>query len=264
MNTNANMNDRESGVRPSRRTDGSDPHACRKPAGTKRILMVEDHPVVRLGLREIIRLEPDLDVVAEAGGIADGLQALRQHQPDLMVLDLVLADGSGFDLLRQARDEGMTLPVLVYSMCDEAVYASQALKAGAQGYITKQEGPDTIIEAIRLLLQGGIYVSKDVSSAIIMAGVHGRRQPLGDPLLDLLTPREVDVFRLLGQGFGTKAIAGRLHISVKTVETHRVHIRTKLRLSDTMSLLREAFRHAGDSLAAPPGRQGPIPPPAGR
>jgi DNA-binding NarL/FixJ family response regulator len=211
--------------------------------GAKRILLVEDHPLVLLGLREIISLAPDLEVVAEASGVQGGIQALREHRPDLMVLDLSLADGSGLDLLRQARDEGMTLPVLVVSMHDEMLHAPRVLKAGAQGYLMKQAEPDAIVHAIRRLLLGNIHVSQRVGESMIMASVNGRKLQ-HDPVLDCLSPRETDVFRLLGQGLKTALIAERLHISVKTVETHRSHIKDKLKLPDTTALLRLAIHHA--------------------
>jgi DNA-binding NarL/FixJ family response regulator len=226
----------------------------------KRILLVEDHPLVRLGLREIIRLEPDLAVVAEASGIQGGIQALREHRPDLMVLDLSLADGSGFDLLRQARDEGMKLPVLVVSMHDEILQAPRVLKAGAQGYLMKQEGPNAIVQAIRRLLLGGIHVSARVSEAMIMASLNGRRKVLNDPVLDRLSPRETDVFRLIGQGLKTALIAERLHISVKTVETHRSHMKDKLKLPDTTALLRLAIHHADREAGASQSLPGPSAP----
>jgi DNA-binding NarL/FixJ family response regulator len=206
-------------------------------ATAARILIVDDHPVVRLGVRQLIDAAPDLSVVAEAESRQGALEAARASRPDLAIVDLSLEHGVGLDLVRELRTTMPEMRVLVLSMHDEALYAERALRAGAQGYIMKAAAITGLLAAIREVLAGRLYVSGRMSQTILESL---RRSVAPGGHLGSLTDRELEVFELIGRGLGTAAIAEKLGVSAKTVETHRANIKAKLNLRDINELLRFA------------------------
>jgi DNA-binding NarL/FixJ family response regulator len=203
-----------------------------------RILVVDDHPIVRLGIRQMLVAEHDLEVCAEAES-ADAAKALAvSARPDLAIVDLSLAEGTGLELVRDLRGSVPNLPVLVLSMHDEALFAERVLRAGARGYIMKQEAITGLVAAIRQVLSGRIYVSEGMAQAVLER--LGHEQAVSANPLASLTDRELEVFDLIGRGVSTNAIAGQLGVSVKTIETYRSNIKTKLNLKDATDLIRFA------------------------
>jgi DNA-binding NarL/FixJ family response regulator len=203
-----------------------------------RILIVDDHPIVRLGIRQMIAEERDLEVCAEAESADAAKQVIVSADPDLAILDLSLAQGNGLDLVRWLRESTPTLPVLVLSMHDETLFAERVLRAGARGYIMKREAITGLVVAIRQVLAGRIYVSEGMAQTILER--LGREAAAPDNPLATLTDRELAVFDLIGRGQSTGAIAEQLGVSVKTIETYRSNIKTKLNLRDAAALVRFA------------------------
>lgn len=203
-----------------------------------RVMIVDDHPVVRLGLRRLIDEEPSMTVCCEADSEAAALAHVRRSRPDLALVDLSLGEGNGLDLIRMLHDAAPDLPVLVLSIHDEALFAERALKAGARGYVMKQEPIERLVEAIQRVLAGRIAVSDRIEQTVLERVTH--EVPATTGRLGGLTDREFEVFELIGRGLGTAAIAGRLGVSVKTIETYRSNIKTKLRLKDAIGLARYA------------------------
>jgi DNA-binding NarL/FixJ family response regulator len=204
-----------------------------------RVFLVDDHPIVRRGFQLLIGLEPDMMVCGDADNAPEALQKIGLQKPDLAIIDLTLKGSSGLDLVRQLHSVSPKVKLLVFSMRDETVYAERALKAGATGYITKEEGSEKAIQAIRALMAGKTVVSDKVSGKI-MDRVVGHADPDASGL-DSLSDREIEVLELLGHGFGTREISERLRLSIKTVESHREHIKTKLGLARGPELMRYAF-----------------------
>jgi DNA-binding NarL/FixJ family response regulator len=203
-----------------------------------RILIVDDHPIVRLGIRQMLAAERDLEVCGEAETVAAAKQLLARAHPDLAIVDLSLAEGTGLDLIRSLRESLPALPVLVLSMHDEALFAERVLRAGARGYIMKREAITGLVSAIRQVLSGRIYVSEGMAQAVLERLGHdvpGSANPLAN-----LTDRELEAFDLIGRGLSTGAIAEQMGISIKTVETYRSNIKTKLNLKDATDLIRFA------------------------
>lgn len=212
-----------------------------------KILIVDDHPIVRQGTRVLIEQETDLIVCAETDNAADALNAVQLHHPNLAIVDISLKGSDGLELTKSIRAIGDKTPILIMSMHDEALYADRVLRAGANGYIMKQEVSDNIISAIRQILSGEIYLS-DKAKQTILHHVSGTRSA-GEghtPLLQRLSDRELEVFRLIGKGNGTRQIAKVLHLSVKTIETYRAHIKEKLNLNTATELVRAATQWAGN------------------
>ncbi len=205
----------------------------------KRILIVDDHPIVREGLVQQINRELDLTVCAEASNATHALAAIEREAPDLVLVDINLPGRSGLELIRDIRAVKPNLSVLVLSMHDEAVFAERALRAGGRGYVSKQAGGDKLLEAIRRVLSGQIYVSETVSTRLLdsLSGQHSARTV--SPV-EQLTDRELDVFTHIGQAMETKEIAARLNMSGKTVEAHRAAIKRKLKLKTGPELTRHA------------------------
>jgi DNA-binding NarL/FixJ family response regulator len=203
-----------------------------------RILVVDDHPVVRLGIRQMVSTDPGLSVCGEAESAAKALQLASTSNADLAIVDLSLGDGTALGLVRSLRETVPELKVLVLSMHDETLFAERALRAGADGYIMKQEAIDGLVHAIHEILLGRRYVSARMSQ-IILARLGSDASLSGDPL-ESLTDRELEVLELIGHGVSTAAIADRLGVSVKTIETYRSNIRTKLDLKDAAQLIRYA------------------------
>lgn len=207
----------------------------------KRLLIVDDHPMMRNGLAQLIDNEGDLKVCAQADNAGQAINAVAKLQFDLALVDISLPDKSGLELIKDMRSLAPNLPILVVSMHDELIYAERVLRAGARGYIMKQEGGQKFLQAIRHVLAGQIYVS-DKMSARILESLSGQSPaPTGSPVRRL-SDREFEVFQLIGQGVGTSEIAIRLHLSVKTVEVHRANIKQKLDLETATELVRYAVR----------------------
>ena len=214
--------------------------AMEAPAVRKKVLVVDDHPLVRERVAELINQEPDLLVCGEAEDGHQALAAVASLGPDIAVVDITLKDTYGIELIKDIKNQFPRLPVLVLSMHDESLYAERALRAGALGYLNKQEATKKIIPAIRHVLAGQVYVSEKMASALLrrVAGIK-ELEPGGSPL-DVLSDRELEVFQLLGGGKPVREIAKALHISVKTVEAHREHIKQKLNLRSSAELIRYA------------------------
>jgi DNA-binding NarL/FixJ family response regulator len=199
---------------------------------------VDDHPIVRQGLALFIEREPDLMVCGEAEDATSALQAIRDAAPDFVILDISLNGPDGLELLKTLRVRYPNLPALVLSMHDESVYAERALRAGANGYIMKQEAADKVITAIRHILGGDVYLSDRLTKQMLQQFVNGSISPR-DPLAKL-SDRELEVFRLIGAGHGTRQIADELHVSAKTVESYQAHIKEKLALRNARELVQYA------------------------
>jgi DNA-binding NarL/FixJ family response regulator len=211
--------------------------------GRKRILIVDDHPMMREGLAQLIEHEPDLCVSAQADNAAQALSAIAAQPPDLAVVDISLPDKNGLELIKDLQTMQPQLPLLVISMHDETLYAERVLRAGGRGYIMKQEGGKKLMEAIRQVLNGQIYVSEKMSAKILEL-FSGRRPTTSNSPVERLSDREFEVFQLIGQGHSTRQIAQHLHLSIKTVEVHRANIKKKLELASGAELVRFAIRWA--------------------
>ena len=203
-----------------------------------KVFLVDDHPIVRQGLALFIEREPDLMVCGEAEDATSALQAIRDAAPDFVILDISLNGPDGLELLKTLRMRYPNLPALVLSMHDESVYAERALRAGANGYIMKQEAADKVITAIRHILGGDVYLSDNLTKRMLQQFVNGSISPR-DPLAKL-SDRELEVFRLIGAGHGTRQIADELHVSTKTVESYQAHIKEKLALRNARELVQHA------------------------
>jgi DNA-binding NarL/FixJ family response regulator len=212
-------------------------------AARKRILIVDDHPMMREGLAQLIEHEPDLCVSAQADNAAQAIAAIAAQAPDLAVVDISLPDKNGLELIKDLQTMHPQLPLLVISMHDETLYAERVLRAGGRGYIMKQEGGKKLMEAIRQVLRGQIYVSEKMSAKILEL-FSGRRATTGNSPVERLSDREFEVFQFIGQGQSTRQIAQHLHLSVKTVEVHRANIKKKLELASGTELVRFAIRWA--------------------
>jgi DNA-binding NarL/FixJ family response regulator len=203
-----------------------------------RVVIVDDHPIVRLGIRQMLAAEPGLTICGEAETAHGALDLLKALKPDLALVDLSLEDASGLDLIRSVLDTTPDTRVLVLSMHDEALFAERALRAGARGYIMKREAIDGLVHAIHEVLAGRLFVSQRMSQHLLER--LGKDASLARNRLGNLTDRELEVFELIGRGLSTAVIAERLQVSVKTVETYRSNIKTKLDLKDATDLIRFA------------------------
>jgi DNA-binding NarL/FixJ family response regulator len=206
-----------------------------------KILLVDDHPVVRDGFAELINREPDLSVCAAAEDRSGAIEAIEQTAPQLVVIDLTLKNSSGMELIKDIHARWPEMLLLVVSMHNETLYAERVLRAGARGYITKQQATRDILQAIRRVLAGGTYLN-ETTGAAILARLAAKPQIKEDTISDLLTDRELQVFELTGQGFNTREISSQLRIDMKTVETYRLRIREKLKLDSSSELLKLAIR----------------------
>jgi DNA-binding NarL/FixJ family response regulator len=208
-------------------------------AEVRKVLIVDDHPVVRRGLADLINQQQGLRVCADTGSAKDAFKAIAEHEPDLAIIDISLGKVSGLELIKQLKAQWPHLQMLALSMHDEKVYGERALRAGARGYVMKAEQPEHIIEAIRCVLDGKPYVSHAMSSRLIER-LAGMRDPQDASLLDTLSDRELEVFELLGRGMTTGEIADTLFLSVKTVQSHRENLKKKLKLHNSAELLQRA------------------------
>lgn len=207
----------------------------------KTILIVDDHPLLCRGLASLIETEADLAVCGTTTTCGDALAAVRESQPDLVIVDLQLEGRDGLDLVRGLNARHPKIPTLVLSMHDEAVYAERSLRAGARGYVTKQQLDDTVLVAIRQLLAGETYMSDRLKARLAEKYLAGRTLEEDSPL-DALSDRELQVFRLIGQGRSTRQIAESLNLSIKTIESHCAHIKQKLTLESAAELAQSAIR----------------------
>ena len=216
--------------------------AKKKPApAKKKLLIVDDHPMMRQGLTMLINHEPDLTVCGEAETAHQALAAVGTLKPDLVLADITMPGKNGLEFIKDLHAMHPGTAVLAVSMHDESVYAERVLRAGGRGYIMKQEGGKKLMQAIRQVLNGEIYVSEKMSAKILEI-FSGRRAVTSQSPVEQLTDREFEVYQLIGQGRGTKEIAGQLHLSVKTIEVHRLHIKEKLKLVTATELIRHAVR----------------------
>jgi DNA-binding NarL/FixJ family response regulator len=213
--------------------DGS---VAERGAPRRRVLLVDDHPIVLKGLRRLIENEADLEVCAEAEGVREARAAIRRHQPDLAVVDISLKDGDGLELVKDLRAQYPALPVLVLSMHDESVYAERMLAAGANGYIMKQAASEQFMEALRKVLAGGIYVSDTIEARLARGTVRGE-VPASQELIGQLSNRELQILRMIGRGLSTRQVADTLNLSIKTIEAHRQRIKHKLGLKTGAQLV---------------------------
>jgi len=205
-----------------------------------RVLLVDDHPIVRQGLALLIDREADLSVCGEAEGAHSAFHAIATLRPDIVVLDISLSGPDGLDVLKEIRMKTTNLPVLILSMHDESIYAERAMRAGANGYIMKQEATEKVLVAIRRILQGDVYLSDRLTTTMLQQYVRGASTAKSSPLVNL-TDRELEVFRLIGEGHGTRQIADELHLSVKTIESYQAHIKEKLALRNARELVQHAI-----------------------
>ena len=218
-------------------------------AGTpsrRRIFLVDDHPLVRMGITKLINQERDLEVVGEAGDITTAMAAVTAGGIDLMIADISLGQESGLDLISRVVSMRPDLPILVISMHEEAIFAERAIRAGARGYIMKKDAPQKILSGIREILDGRIVLNPDISTRIIQKSYKKRASSESVSLLEDLSPREMEVLRFIGQGLKTGEIAESMCLSPKTVETYREKLKKKLGLKNAAELVRFAF-HTDDS-----------------
>ena len=206
-----------------------------------RILIVDDHELVRQALTQLISDEPDMEVCGEAATVPAALRAISECKPDMIVLDLTLQDGDGIDLIKTVRGEQRHLPLLVVTMHAESFYAERAFRAGAIGYLTKEEASEKVIVAIRTVLRGELYVSDRLSPFLLQRLITGNAGA-GESLVSRLSDRELQVFLRVGEGRSTQEIASGLNLSVKTIETYRGNIKEKLGLRDARELIQYAIR----------------------
>jgi DNA-binding NarL/FixJ family response regulator len=206
-----------------------------------RILIVDDHPIVRHGLAELLNDEPDLEVCAEAEDAAGAMAAINEHKPDLAIVDISLNGVDGLELLKDIKARDPELPVLIVSIYDESLYAERVLRAGALGYLNKQVAIENVVPAVRRILGGKIYLSEKMSNRLLHNMVGGKADLDASPV-DRLSDRELEVYRLIGQGLGTRQIADQLSLSMKTIETYRENIKAKLNLRDGNQMIRHAVQ----------------------
>jgi DNA-binding NarL/FixJ family response regulator len=212
-----------------------------KPESKKKILIVDDHPLVRKGIATLISQEPDLEVSGEAASAHEALLAMKKCKPDVALVDLTLKDSSGLELIKDIQIQYPKVRILVLSMRDEGFYAERVLRAGAMGYIIKEEGGPKVIDGIRKVISGQIYVS-DKMATKVMEKIIGGKAESASSTFDELSDRELEIFEFIGNGLATREIAKKLNISPKTVESHREHIKQKLKLETAAELTKQAIQ----------------------
>jgi DNA-binding NarL/FixJ family response regulator len=204
-----------------------------------KVLVVDDHPIVRRGLAELIAMEPDMEVCGEAADMAEAIKLIESNCPEVAIVDITLKSGHGLELIQHIKANHPGVKMLVSSMHDELLFAERSLRAGAMGYIPKQEATETLLDAIRQVLRGEIYLTARMSNRMMhnLAGKPAETDPI-----NTLSNREVEVFEMIGQGLTTQQIAGKLKLSAKTIETHREKIKGKLDLKNSAELNRRAVQ----------------------
>jgi len=208
---------------------------------TKRILIVDDHPLIRDGLAARIAPQPDMEICGEAGSARDALAQVKANTPDLVIVDIQLADSHGIDLIKDIHGRYPRIKMLVVSAFDESLYAERALRAGAHGYINKRELQDNILDALRTVLDGQRYLSAKMTQQLVGQVVAGTDASSREPV-QRLSDRELEVFQLIGRGRTTAAIARQLHLSPNTIDTHREKIRHKLGVRNGTELMQRAVQ----------------------
>ncbi len=208
------------------------------------ILIVDDHPLVRAGLRQLVADEPDFVVSGETENMGKAVQMVKEVAPDVAIVDISLADGSGLDLIKRIHAVAPAVRILVASMHDESMFAERAIRAGAMGYLNKQEAAKNVIKAIHKILEGKLYLSPRMTDHLVLKSIGGGAQDREANYLDKLSDREMEVFDLIGRGLSTSQIAARLKLSIKTIETHRAHIKKKLHLQSANELTMRAVQWA--------------------
>ncbi len=204
------------------------------------IFLVDDHPITRQGVAALINPQPDLEMCGEAASAPSAIEMIPKLAPDLAIVDLTLRTTGGIELIKQLRVLRPLMPVLVLSMHDESIYAERALRAGAAGYIMKQEASERILAAVRRVLGGELYLSDPMKEKMLHRLVKGRREEVAYSI-DTLTDREMEVFQLIGSGYSTRQIAAKLNLSVKTIDSYREHLKLKLRSGSGTDLVRHAI-----------------------
>lgn len=206
------------------------------------VLLVDDHPIVRRGIAELINAEPDLEVVGEAANMQEALAQLGKLRPGMVIVDVSLDGNNGIELMKNISSRPSAPPILAYSMHDESIYAERALRAGAKGYVMKQAPPEALLSAVRQVLKGKLYLSEPMSDRLLgkLVGAGASSAATVSPI-DKLSDRELEVLQLLGKGLGTAQIADKLCLSIKTIETYREHLKQKLNLANGQELLRYAI-----------------------
>lgn len=221
-----------------------------KPAAKGRVLVSDDHPFLRLGLSMLLNRQSDLCCCGEADSVAGTRKLVGELKPDLLLLDLFLGDGDGLELIKSLRAQHPATQILVISQLDEAVYAERALRAGACGYVMKEQPPEEVLAALRAVLAGELYVSRKMAAAMLRKTIQTKAEARGTGV-ECLTDRELQVFRSLGTGLTTRQIAAELNLSFKTIETYRENIKHKLALTDAPALVRMATEWVQSSTAMP-------------
>lgn len=229
------------------KTIGTNPPSARSPESDetalsrRRIVLVDDHPVTREGVRVLIDQEPDLVVCGQSDSAPAALQLIQTVKPELAIVDITLKSVSGIELMKSIKAVMPELPVLIMSMHDELLYAERALRAGAKGYIMKHEASDRILVAVRKVLAGELYLSENMKERMLHSLVRSRKDEVVFTI-DTLSDREMEVFQLIGNGFSTRQIADKLKLSVKTIDSYREHLKLKLRLKKGSDLVRHAIQ----------------------
>jgi DNA-binding NarL/FixJ family response regulator len=210
----------------------------------KKVLVVDDHPLIQEGLTDLINKEEDICVCGSAGDMPEAIRAIKSLKPDVVTVDISLADASGLELMEYIRVQFPDLPVLALSMHEESSYVKRAIQAGAKGYITKREATKKVVVAIRKVLEHRCYLSEEMSEELLSSLVNNHCSDTGYSPTDRLTDRELEVFCLLGHGKGTREIAEKLYLSMKTIQTYRSRIKEKLNLKTSSEVLQHAFKWA--------------------
>ena len=208
-------------------------------SGVKRLLIVDDHPIFRHGISQLIRQLRDVTICGEADNAQSALEAMRRHTPDVILMDISMPGKNGIELIKLMLAEQPRLIILVLSMHDESIYALRALRAGAKGYVMKQQAMENVLDALRKVIDGGIYISPQFGEKLVFKVIQGSDSDLGTPV-DKLSDRELEVLQLFGRSKSTREIADILHLSVKTIETHRAHIKEKLGFKDADEMVKFA------------------------
>ena len=203
---------------------------------TTRIYIVDDHPLVRHGLSQIVANEADMEICGEAEDSPAAIRGVGEANPDAIIVDISLKGANGLELIKNLKAIHEDIPILVFSMHDETIYAQRALRAGAKAYVMKKESPSKVVDAIRKIIQGEIYVSPSVADQVLHQIVSGPGNVSTSPV-DRLTDRELEVVQLIGRGLSSREVAESLHLSVKTIESHRAHVKEKLGLRNATELV---------------------------
>jgi len=212
-----------------------------KPSAKHRILLVDDHPITRQGVAVLINQEEDLEVIGEADSAPAAIALLQKQPADLAIIDITLKTTNGIELMKHIRVLAPDMPVLVMSMHDEGVYAERAMRAGARGYIMKQEASSRVLTAIRTVLSGELHLSDRMKERMLHRLVSNRKEEVRFSI-DTLSDREMEVFQLIGDGFSTRQVASKLNLSVKTIDSYREHLKLKLQLESGKDLVRYAIQ----------------------